>query len=140
MDCLFEISQLAQVTEKMFEEDRRRMIRRLKRATKFAVDNRFTLKVPKLDKSSLRIIGFSDSSFANKADFSSQLGHTCFLGDVSDSVIPISFKSYIAKRITRFAMAGEFIAFNDFFDVASTLSAELGMFGWNLRPLSASHG
>jgi len=117
-DCLFEISQLAQVTEKIFEEDRRGTIRRLNRAIKYAVDNRFTLKVPKLEKSSLRVIGFSDSSFANNADLSSQVGHICFLGDDSGSVIPITFKSYKAKRITRSAMAGEFIAFSDPFEVA----------------------
>ena len=124
-DCLLEISQLAQVAEEIFNSSRREVIRRLNKATRYAVDHKAPIRVPKLDKQSLRIIGFSDSSFANNNDLSSQLGHICFLGDESGAAIPIHFKSYKSKRITRSVMAGEVIAFSDMFDVAATLSQEL---------------
>ena len=70
-------------------------------------------------------IGFSDASFANNAEFSSQPGYICLLADDSGSVVPIYFKSYKSRRVTRSVMAGKVIAFSDLFDVAATLSDEL---------------
>ena len=90
------------------------------------IDNRISLRIPKLNKDTLRVIGFADSSFANNADLSTQLGYVLFLGDDTGSVVPISFKSYKSRRVTRSAMAGEVIAFSDLFDVAAVLAAELG--------------
>ena len=124
-DCLFEISQLAQVTEDMFNQKPKQILQRLNKAVAFAVDNRVSLRIPKLDKSTLRVTGYSDASFANNADLSTQLDHICFLRDDTGALIPIFFKSYKAKRVTRSAMAGEVIAFSDLFDVAAVLSAEL---------------
>lgn len=124
-DCLFEISQLAQVTESMFAKDRSSIIRRLNKAVTYAVDNKLSLKIPKLDRNKLRVIGFSDSSFANNADISSQIGHVVFLADDRDSVVPISFKSYKSRRVTRSPMAGEVTAFSDMFDIAIALSSEI---------------
>lgn len=92
-DCLFEISQLAQITEDMFEADSKRVIQQLNRAVRYAIQNQVSPKIPALDPDSLRIIGFSDSSFANNRDLSSQVGHICFLGDDSGAVAPIYFKS-----------------------------------------------
>ena len=111
-DCLLEISQLAQVTEQTFRTSKRDVLKRLNGAVKYAVDNRVPLKIRRLSADSLKVIGFSDASFANNADLSSQLGHICFLGDDSGSVVPIKFKSYKSKRITRSVMAGEVIAFS----------------------------
>ena len=125
-DCLFEISQLAQVTQEIFGTSKREVIKRLNKAVKYAVEHRVSIKIPRLNKRYLRILGFSDASFANNADFSSQLGHICFLSDDTGSVVPINFKSYKSKRITRSVMAGEVIAFSDLFDIAATLSKELG--------------
>lgn len=81
----------------------------------------------KLDKKTLRVIGYSDSSFANNADLSSQLWHICFLGDKSGAVVPIHVKSYKSRRVTRSEMEGEVIAFSDLFDVASTLADEASL-------------
>lgn len=124
-DCLFEISQLAQVTEEKYRTEGSVVIRRINRAIRYAVQNRISLKVPSLNKDTLRVIGFSDSSFANNTDLSSQLGHICLLGDHSGAVVPINFKSYKSRRVTRSSMAGEVIAFSDLFDVATTLASEL---------------
>ncbi len=73
------------------------LIRRLNKATKYAVDNRISLKIPRLDMDSLRIVGSSDASLANNYDLSTQLGHICFLADNDGNVVPIDFKSYKSK-------------------------------------------
>ena len=110
-DCMFEISQVAQVTEEMFAAKKTELVRRLNKAVKDAVDSRVKLKISKLDVSSLKFIGFSDAPIANNYDLSSQLGHVVFLGDVNGDVVPISFKSYKARRVTRSAVSGEVIAY-----------------------------
>ncbi len=80
-DCLYEISQLAKVTEERFLTEKSQLVRQLNKATKYAVDNRISLKIPKLDPYSLCVVGFADASFANNHHMSTQLGHICFLSD-----------------------------------------------------------
>ena len=125
-DCLFEISQLAQVTEDRFTREGATVLRRLNKATKYATDNQVAIKIPRLDKDSIRVVGFSDASFANNYDLSTQLGHICLLVDKHANAVPIDFKSYKSRRVVRSAMAGEVIAFSDLFDRAATLAAEIG--------------
>lgn len=124
-DCLFEVSQLAQITDEHFENSPKPHLTRINRATSCAIKNHTSLLLPKLDIKTLRVIGFSDSSFANNHDLSSQIGYIVFLGDSSGMVAPIQFKSYKEKRVTRSAMSGEVIAFGDMSDYAITLAIEL---------------
>lgn len=124
-DCLFEINQLAQITEHMFKDRPNEMVRRLNKAIRYATENQVRLKIPKLDVESLRIVGFSDASFANNADLLTQLGHVFFLTDECNKAAPITIKSFKCRRATRSAMAGDVIAFSDMFDVAVTLAEEL---------------
>ena len=124
-DCLFEISQLAQITDAMFLSKPRECIRRLNKEIKFAFDNAIAIRIPKLDPNSMKVVGFSDASFANNHDLSTQLGHIIFLFDGNNNSVPISFKSYKARRVVRSAMAGEVIAFSDMFDVGVTIAEEL---------------
>ncbi len=65
-DRQLETSHLAQVTKDRFKDQRPAIIRRLNKATKYAVDNRISLKIPQLDMDSLRIVCFSDASFVKK--------------------------------------------------------------------------
>ena len=124
-DCLFSIAQLAQVTEDMFNKNPGALIKQMNKATTYAVKNPCGIKVNKLDLDSLRVVGFSDASFANNHDLTSQVGHIIFLADKNDNVMPIYFKSYKARRVTRSAMASEVIAFADMFDIAVALAADL---------------
>lgn len=124
-DCLFEISQLAQITEQKFVDDKRYCVKRLNKSIRYATFNKVSLQFPKLDVAMLRLITFSDASLSNNDDYTSQLEHICFIGDASGRVFPLSFKSYKARRVTRSVMTGEVIAFSDLFDVAATSAHEL---------------
>ena len=86
------------------------------------VKSKLTIKFPKLDLTSLRIIGFSDASFAGNRDFSIQLGYIIFIGDNTDRVIPVFSKSYKARHVTRFVIGAELIAFSDIFTMQRILS------------------
>lgn len=124
-DVLFEVAQLAQVTFDLFKEERTAIIKRTNRTVIYAQHQSVVIKFPILDARHLRVIGYSDASFAMNPDLSSQLGYIVFIGDNSGKVIPIQFKSYKARRVVRSAMAAELIAFGDMFDVAYTLAEEL---------------
>ena len=115
-DCLLEISQLAQVTEEQFNQSKVKCVRRLNKAVRYAKREHVSLVAKRLQLDTLRVIGFSDASFANNMDLTTQLGYIVFLGDGNSSVIPIYFKSYKARRVVSSAMAGEVIAFSDLFD------------------------
>lgn len=103
------------MTEEVFNSEKYKLVCQLKRALKYAIEDRVSLKIPELDLSSLKVIGFSDFSFTNKHDFSSQLEYLFFLENITAAATPISFKSYKAKRVTHFAMLGEVVSFTGFF-------------------------
>lgn len=75
----------------------------------------------------MHILDVSDASFATNADLASQLGYLLFLSNRSGTIIPISFKSCKARRVTSPAFAAELIAFTDIFNFAHTLSMEFGL-------------
>lgn len=60
-----EISQLAQVTEERFDNEKLYLIRYLKKLTQYAIDNNIVLRIPQLNKDYFRIDCFPDSYFAN---------------------------------------------------------------------------
>lgn len=124
-DCLFIISQLAQITESNFINTPSTFINQLNKSTRYAKKHVIYITFPELDISTIRIIAYSDASFGNNLDLSSQLGYIIFLTDASSNVIPIHFKSYKSKRLCRSVLAAEVIAFADVFDCAFTLSNEI---------------
>ena len=126
-DCSFEISRLAQVTEHSFINSPSTYVSLLNKATRYATRHDVSIIFPQLDQPSLKIIGYSDASFSNNMDLSSQLGFIIFLQDNTNAIIPQVFKSYKAKRLCRSAMAAEVIAFSDLFDSAYTLKRELSI-------------
>lgn len=119
---MFEISQLAQVEEEIFETNKNKLVRPLSRAVKYAVENRISLRISKLDFKCFRIIGISNALFANNHESSSQLGHVCFFGNDTGAAAPIFFKSSKVRQLTQSARSGEVIAFSNFFNLAITLA------------------
>ena len=93
-DFQFEISQIAQITGQSFSENASAHLQRLNAAIRYNISNAACLKFPQLDSSSVKIVGHSDSDFANNFDLSSQLGYIILLLDKNNAAIPISFKSY----------------------------------------------
>ena len=65
LDLQFEISQIAQFTAERFNDDVRATLLRLNAAILYAHYNTAHPKFLKLERSSLRIIGYSDAAFAN---------------------------------------------------------------------------
>lgn len=98
-DCLFEISQLSQVTVERFYIERTATIRRPRKITKFTVDNHTSLNILKLEKESLNVIGFSDASFSSNYDLSIQICHVAFIADNKNATVPINFKFYKFRRV-----------------------------------------
>ncbi len=109
----------------MFKERHRQILKRINGVMRYAVDNLVSLKFPKLDLETRRVVSFSDASFANNYDLTSQLVHTEFIIDGEGNAVPIHIKSCKARRVTRSVMAAEVIAFSDVFDVGYTLATEL---------------
>ena len=83
------------------------------------------LKMIKLDSDSLHIKVFSDSSFANNIDLSSQLGFIILLCDKYDNCNILYFSSHKSRRIVRSVLGGEVYAFADAFDVSYTIKRDL---------------
>lgn len=125
-DCAYNISQLAQTTEGYFTEEKEKCLKLINETVKYAKSYRLDITFPKLSLDSLRIVGYSDASFANNRDLSSQLGYIILLMDDSEQAAPIYFKSYKSRRVTRSPMAAEVIAFSDMFNVTAALSDDLG--------------
>lgn len=105
---MFEIAQLAPVTQEMFKESQKQ-------------------RISNLNVVSFRGLGYVDASIANNTDFSTQLGHICFIEDETGSVILIPIKSYKWKNVMKSTMVGKVIVFSDLFDVTAVLAAEAGM-------------
>ena len=124
-DCMFDVSQMTQVTRERFEEDRRNVVQRVNRTVEYVQDTPACIRFPKLNEDGIHVFGILDASFASNLDSTSQLGYLCFLADNSGNVVPIYFKSYKARRVTRSVMGAKLMAFSDMFDAAYKMAAEL---------------
>ena len=80
--------------------------------------NKFSIKFPSLDLSSISISVFCDASYANLYNGSSQGGFIVFLSDKSRSCIPISWASRKLKRVTKSTLAAETLAATEAVDSA----------------------
>lgn len=78
-----------------------------------------------LDVKTLRIVTFTDSSFANNKDLSSQLGYVIVLVDAQNNANIIHWQSVKCPRVTRSVLASELYALSLGFDVAATIKATL---------------
>ena len=79
----------------------------------------------KTDVKTLRIIAFTDSSFANNKDLSSQIGYVIVLADAQNNANIIHWQSIKCRRVTRSVLASELYALSLGFDVAATIKSTL---------------
>ena len=117
------VSMASAVTEKLFNESKVKnlnsVIKHLKKT------ENMKLKFPPLDQETLKIVVYSDASFANNDDLSSQIGYIVFLSDNNENCSFLTYSPYKSERVCRSTMAAETMAFADAFDSAFILRHDL---------------
>ena len=122
-DICCTLNMLAQVTEAKFNKKHVRLLNRtIKNLQSTSTQG---LIYQKLDCESLHLKVYSDSSFANNEDLSSQLGYIVLLCDKSNKCNILHFSSHKSRRIVRSVLGGEVYAFADAFDYAYTMRHDL---------------
>jgi hypothetical protein len=86
---------------------------------------RLDLVYPRLDLPTLRLTVYTDSSYANCEDLSSQIGFLIMLTDVSGKCAVLDYASKKSRRVVRSILGGEMMAFAEGFDRAFTVHHEL---------------
>jgi hypothetical protein len=118
-EAAFDLSFAAQTTEPG-EAD----IKLLNKRIQWQIENSARgLKFVKLDKNSLQLVTFTDSSFANNTDFTSQIGYVIVLADQDNRANVIHWSSTKCKRVTRSVLASELYAMSNGFDMASAIKS-----------------
>jgi len=116
-EAAFDLSFAAQVTNPQEEN-----IKLLNRRIQWQIDNptRGLTFVP-LDIESLSLVIFTDASFANNKDLSSQIGFVIVLADGNNNANIIHWSSIKCKRVTRSVLASELYGLAHGFDIGSAI-------------------
>lgn len=114
---------LSQTTAKTFEAKHINLANGVVRRVKENVQR--GIMHHQLDLERLRMVVFTDSSFANNRDSTTQLGFMILLTDGTGRANLLHFSSYKSKRIVRSVLGGETYAFADGFDAAYMLRYDL---------------
>jgi hypothetical protein len=75
-----------------------------------------------LDKTSLKLLVFTDASFANNKDLSSQIGYIIVMADSNNQANIIYWLSIKCKRVTRSVLASELYAMTYGFDIRTAIN------------------
>lgn len=120
-EAAYDLSRAAQSTDPTPED-----IVALNKRLQWQLDNpKQGLIFVRLDPSSLKIVAFTDSSFANNHDLSSQIGFVICLADASNTANIIHWSSVKCKRVTRSVLAGELYGMAHGFDLGAVLKATI---------------
>ena len=79
----------------------------------------------RLVKESLKLLIFTDASFANNRDLSSQIGYILVLADASGAANILHWSSIKYKRVTRSVLASELCAMVHRFDIGALIKATI---------------
>ena len=126
-ESAYDLSVAAQAVEPT-END----IKKLNKRIQWQVENAARgLRFVKLEKESLRLLVFTDASFANNKDLSSQIGYVLVLADDAGRANILHWSSTKCKRVTRSVLASELYGMVHGFDmgasVKSTVDKALGI-------------
>ena len=117
----FDLSFAAQVINPK-EDDAKRLNKRLQ----WQIDNKSRgLRFVPLNLQSLKIVVFTDASFANNADNTSQIGFVIAIADNSGSANIVHWSSIKCKRVTRSVLASELYAMAHGFDHGAVLKSTI---------------
>ncbi|MEM6805930.1 MAG: hypothetical protein AAF696_31325 [Bacteroidota bacterium] len=114
---------MAQVTEKIFEVKYVKLLNKTINTLKETPSK--GIKMRKLDLDSLYIKVYSDASFANNPNLSSQLGYIVLLCDKNDNCKILHYTSYKSRRVVRSVLGAEVYAMADAFDYSYKLKHDL---------------
>jgi hypothetical protein len=117
-DVFCAVAQAAQVTEEVFAKEPEKYCADLYKVLKHRKSCEMDLRFPNLDAETLRLQVYSDASYANNRDISSQLGYVVFLADAKNNCQPLLFSSHKSRRVTRLVLGSELISLADGFDVS----------------------
>jgi len=81
------------------------------------------LKFVKLDQKTLQLLVFTDASFANNKDLSSQIGYVIILTDATKRANIVHWSSVKCKRVTRSVLASELYGMAHGFDIGVAIKA-----------------
>lgn len=103
--CLFEISQLTQVTGDILDDSIKEIFKYWNLFIGFATETPFSLRFPKLYFTSVKVIEFSHASLYINVDLSLQLCYIILISAFSANFTTILIKSYKPRRVTRSVMS-----------------------------------
>ena len=81
------------------------------------------LKFVKLDVNTLQLLVFTDASFANNKDLSSQIGFVLVQVDASNKANIVHWSSVKCKRVTRSVLASELYGMAHGFDIGAAIKS-----------------
>lgn len=111
-------------------------IKALNNRLRWQIENKTRgLKYVKLDENTLRLVIFSDASFANNKDLTSQIGYVIVLADGNNKANILHWSSVKCKRVTRSVLASELYAMVHAFDISSSLRPRWIRFSLEQYPL-----
>lgn len=117
------VAQAAQVTQTHLDQDIIKRLNSTIRAVK--QDPKKGIRHRKLDLASLRLQVYSDSSFANNQDSSSQLGYFIVMADSSNRCNILQYRSFKSRRVVRSVIGADVYAFTEAFDAAYILKHDI---------------
>lgn len=120
-EASFDLSFAAQVIDPT-DEDAKTLNKRLQ----WQIENpQRGLKFVKLDIQSLQLLVFTDASFANNNDLSSQIGYVIVLTDASKKANILHWSSVKCKRVTRSVLASELYGMTHGFDISTAIKSTI---------------
>ena len=81
------------------------------------------LRFVPLDSTTLKLVVFTDASFANNQDYSSQIGYVIVLADAGNRANIIHWSSIKCKRVTRSVLASELYSMAHGFDAGAVIKS-----------------
>ena len=120
-EAAYDLSVAAQATEPT-EKDVKALNTRLQWQLENAARG---LSFVELDKSTLQLLTFTDASFANNKDLSSQIGYVVVLADAEGKANILHWSSIKCKRVTRSVLASELYAMAHSFDIGASVKSTI---------------
>jgi hypothetical protein len=120
-EAAYDLSTAAQAIDVTEDE-----VNTLNKRLKWQIENAARgIRFAKLAQNSLQLLVFTDASFANNKDFSSQIGYVLALADATGTANIVHWSSTKCKRVTRSVLASELYAMAHGFDIGASIKSTI---------------